>query len=59
MIILLVVLQKKKTSNDPEYLKLYVDTEEAQLIPRGKFLWEEAAERGGKSGPGCGRRRAA
>lgn len=59
LIILLVVLQKKKTSNDPEYLKLYVNTEEAQLIPRGKFLWEEAAERGGKSGPGCGRRRAA
>ena len=27
--------------------------------PRGKILWEEAAERGGKSGPGCGRRRAA
>ena len=37
MIILLVVLQKKKTSNDPEYLKLYVDTEEAQLIREGKF----------------------
>ncbi len=37
LIILLVVLQKKKTSNDPEYLKLYVDTEEAQLIREGNF----------------------
>lgn len=34
---MLVVLQKKKASNDPEYLKLYVDTEEAQLIREGKF----------------------
>ena len=37
LIIMLVVLQKKKASNDPEYLKLYVDTEEAQLIREGKF----------------------
>ena len=44
MIILLVVLQKKKTSNDPEYLKLYVDTEEAQLIREGKFYGKKQPE---------------
>ena len=36
-IILIVVSSKKKAANDPEYLMLYVNTEEAQLIREGKF----------------------
>lgn len=37
LIAMVIVLQKKKGSNDPEYLRLYVDTEEAQLIREGRF----------------------
>ena len=36
-IVMMVVLSKKKAAHDPEYLKLYVETEEAQLIREGKF----------------------
>lgn len=37
LVVMLMVLAKKKSHNDPEYLKLYVDTDEAQLIREGTF----------------------
>ncbi|MDD3193304.1 MAG: prolipoprotein diacylglyceryl transferase [Oscillospiraceae bacterium] len=43
LVVMLVVLQKKKASNDPEYLQLYVDTQEAQLIREGKFYEKKPA----------------
>ena len=36
-IIILIVRSKIKRNNDPEYLKLYVNTEEAEMIRQGTF----------------------
>ena len=44
LIIMLVVLQKKTTSNDPEYLRLYVETQEAQQILDGTFYQKKKAQ---------------
>lgn len=42
-ITILVVRSKIKRNNDPEYLKLYVLTEEAELIRQGKFYKKKGA----------------
>ncbi len=44
VITILVVRSKIKRNNDPEYLKLYVLTEEAELIRQGKFYKKKGAE---------------
>ncbi len=44
VITILAVRSKIKRNNDPEYLKLYVLTEEAELIRQGKFYKKKGAE---------------